>query len=449
MIEARTKLSKPLKSLNKPVSMASLAVFRIGFGLMMFVASVRFVCNSWVDSLYLQPTYFFTWPGFSFIRPLPEPFMTALVLVTGLAALGIALGLGYRYCCLLFFLGFTYQELIDQTNYLNHYYLISMLSFGMIWLPLHGRYALDGLWRNPLRTHLPQAVLWAFRVQIALVYLGAALSKLNADWLLEAQPLAIWLTALSEELPIPELWQSSLVHYAGSWGTVLFELAIVPCLLWSKTRLMAWVALIVFHLFTSWLFPIGVFPFLMILATTLYFAPDWPERLKSQWVAERLTEGGLKPTDDAIKRAWQPALGVAAGVFLVAQILIPLRHYWMEGNVLWNEQGARFGWRVMLKEKTGHVRFQVIRGEQSVWVAPQEWLTARQEKMMSTRPEMIRQFALHLKKQHANGAAVIQVKVDSWAALNGRPAQRLVRADVDLTQNFDSVSEWIVPLQPQ
>src|SRR5882724_7420421 len=111
-----------------PVDIASLAAFRILFGLLMAGAMVRFMAKGWVRQFYLEPAFHFTYPGFEWVRPWPDALMYAHFILLALLALGVALGVFYRVCITLFFLGFTYIELIDQTAYLNHYYLISLIS---------------------------------------------------------------------------------------------------------------------------------------------------------------------------------------------------------------------------------------------------------------------------------------------------------------------------------
>lgn len=74
--------------------------------------------------------------------------------------------------------------------------------------------------------------------------------------------------------------------YAFSWGGALFDLTIVVWLMWKRTRAMAYVALVVFHLMTYLLFPeIGVFQWLMMGAALLFFSPDWPRQLIG-WLTE-------------------------------------------------------------------------------------------------------------------------------------------------------------------
>ena len=125
------------------IDAASLAAFRILFGLLMAVSTVRFMALGWVDEFYVQPAFHFTWDPFPWVTPLPAPLMHLLFVALAVLALAIAAGFHYRLCMALFFIGFTYVELIDKTYYLNHYYLVSLLSGLMIFLPANTVWSLD------------------------------------------------------------------------------------------------------------------------------------------------------------------------------------------------------------------------------------------------------------------------------------------------------------------
>ena len=199
----------------------------------------------------------------------------------GLASLGVALGYRYRLSIAAFFLLFTYVELIDKTTYLNHYYWVSLVSLLMIFMPLNRTAALDAR-RKPAsgRDHtLPAWVVWTLRAQVGVVYLFAGIAKLNPDWLLHAQPLRIWLYNSGDLLLVGPLLKEAWVAYAMSWAGAAFDLTIVGWLLWRRSRPIAYVVLVVFHLLTWLLFPIGMFPWIMSAGALIFFAPDWPQRL--------------------------------------------------------------------------------------------------------------------------------------------------------------------------
>jgi hypothetical protein len=438
------------KTLLEPIDIASLIAFRVLFGLLMSISMVRFVTKGWVETLYVQPTYFFTYPGFDWVRPWPAWGMYAHVTLLALLALLVACGWYYRVSIALFCGLFTYLELIDQTNYLNHYYLISLVSFLMIFCPLHRAFSIDAWRRRPFtRAPVSAGVLWLLRSQIAIVYLFAGLSKVNADWLWYAQPLNIWLTAYADMPLLGGLFGQIWVHYALSWATIVFELTIIAFLLWHRTRWLAYPALVAFHLLTLKLFHIGMFPWIMIVMTTLFFPPHWPRR----WWPQRPGMPISLPAMQLAPPPWrQWARLTLALIYLAIQCAVPLRSYIYPGRALWTEDGMRFAWRVMLMEKTGHVDFEVREPQHGRvwWVSPNAYLTPRQAKMMATRPAMIQQLAQRIAHDFSQqGLGKVAVHAAAYVSLNGRPSQRFIDFDVDLAQPQPALSEapWILPLQ--
>ena len=66
------------------------------------------------------------------------------------------------------------------------------------------------------------------------------------------------------------LLQERWVHFFITYTGILFDLLIVPLLLIKRTRKWAFFASIFFHLFNSFVFQIGIFPY-MSLAFSLFF----------------------------------------------------------------------------------------------------------------------------------------------------------------------------------
>src|SRR5689334_20106825 len=87
-----------------PVDIASLAAFRILFGLLMAAAMTRFLAKGWVAELYVKPVFHFGYPGLEWIRPWPGALMHVHFILLALLAVGIACGAFYRLCITLFFL---------------------------------------------------------------------------------------------------------------------------------------------------------------------------------------------------------------------------------------------------------------------------------------------------------------------------------------------------------
>ena len=434
--------SRVIRAGRRPVSPQSAAVFRVAFGLLGVAAVIRFAANGWIDELYIEPAYHFSYYGFGWVKPWPGWGMYLHFALLGLASLGVALGYRYRLSIAAFFLLFTYVELIDKATYLNHYYFISLISLIMIFLPLNRALSLDSRRAPPNDAHasIPLAVVWMLRAQVGMVYAFAGLAKVNPDWLFNAQPLRIWLFNSGDALLLGWLAREPWAPYAMSWTGALFDLTIVGWLLYRRTRPVAFAVLVTFHVLTGVLFPtIGVFPWVMMGAALIFFDPDWPSRVLRR--LRGLPNPPPRPDVAASRADEQPitwlvrAAFVLAAVFLAVQVVAPLRHLAYPGNVRWNEEGYRFSWRVLVTEKTGIVKFRVsgddLDGERLVY--PEEYLTPVQVERMAFQPDMILATAHIIRDDFAaRGHEGIEVRADALVAYNGRAAAPLIDPDVDL-----------------
>ncbi|WP_394826755.1 HTTM domain-containing protein [Pendulispora albinea] len=430
------------------IDIASLAAFRIVFGLSMAFAVGRFFWHGWIAEYYYVPKHFFHYYGFAWVRPWPYPFMHVHYALMGLAALGIALGIAYRASAVVFCALFTYAHFIDKTNYLNHYYLVSCLALLMIFLPLD-RAASFRVWRRPEEAwdRAPGWALGLVRFQVGLVYVFGGIAKLKKDWLIYGQPLTIWLGA-NTDFPVIGRWFPYKEFAVGfSWAGALFDLTVVPFLLWRRSRPFAYAAAVAFHLITARLFQLGMFPWIMMGAALVFFDPSWPRRWMER--ARLLRPASEVPWSPPSMPKWGRVLGA---LYIGWHILAPLRHMIYPGNVLWTEQGFRFAWNVMLMEKNGAVELTVVEPSTGKrWtVSPLDHLTRYQTKMMSTQPDMILEFAHIVAEDFARkGHPAIEAHVEATVALNARRPQPLIDPRADLVREEDGLGPkaWILPFR--
>lgn len=448
-----------MKYLNTPTSIAPLAVFRVLFGFIMLISIIRFAANGWIKALYIDPRFYFTFYGFEWVKPLGATGMYLVFAVMGITALMIMLGYKYRLASLLFFLSFTYVELIDKSNYLNHYYFVSIVSFLLILLPAHRSFSLDS-WLNPglAVSMVPNWTILAIKLQLAIVYLYAGAAKLNPDWLLQAMPLKIWLPANAHLPVIGGLLEHTATAYIFSWAGAFYDLTIVFFLIYSRTRVLAFVAVVAFHLSTAVLFQIGMFPYIMILSTLIFFSPDFHENLISaaRRLLSRVFPGCFSNKAPETLSNYRPNYSSIIAVILVThfaiQLFLPLRSMLYPGELFWTEQGYRFSWRVMLMEKAGYAIFRVTDPSTKLSWEVQNWeyLTPNQEKMMATQPDMILQFAHHLEQGYQKeGIKDVQITASCYVTLNGKRSQLFIDPETDLTQLKEGFGHkaWVLPLE--
>jgi vitamin K-dependent gamma-carboxylase len=439
------------RRLFEPVDAASLAVYRIVFGALMLIATLRFFAHGWIADYYEMPSHFFSYWGFSWVKPWPGAGMYLHFGALAVLAVMIALGLWYRFSVVAFGALFAYAHLIDKTNYLNHYFLVIWLCLVMAASPLHRMWSLDARRRPALRSQtVPAWALWALRAQVALVYVFGGIAKLKHDWLIDAEPMTTWLAANADFPVVGALFEQPWVAYAMSYAGLVFDLSIVPLLLWRRTRVLAYVAVVVFHLTTARLFHLGMFPWIMIASSLLFLPPGWPRRwLRAAPAAEPPPCAVTPPAPVTQPRRERLVLALLGGYFAL-QVVIPLRHLAYPGDVCWTEEGFRLAWHVMVMEKDGSVELHVTEPSTGRrWeVMPTEYLTRYQAKMMAPAPDMILQLA-HIVADdfRARGVRDPEVRVDAFVSLNGRRRARLIDPTVDLARESDglSPSPWILP----
>ncbi len=444
--------TKTLYNPKQSIRASPLALFRIFFGIMMFISIIRFWYHGWIEKFYIEPKFFFKYYGFEWVQPLGE-LTYLLFIICGISSLMVAAGYKYRLSIISFFLSFTYIELMDKTTYLNHYYFISILSFLMIFLPAAVYFSVDAYRdRDKAYQYIPRWSVDAIKLLLGIVYFYAGLAKLQPDWLVRAMPLKIWLPSKYNIPLLGDLMNENWIHYAFSWGGAAYDLFIPFLLLNKRTRSFAFVMVVIFHVLTRVLFPIGMFPYIMIVSAIIFFDPKvhnkvfrWISRLfninKEQFDNKRTLSyhnTGIVKMKNAVIIA-----------FFALQILIPFRFLMYPGHLFWTEQGFRFSWRVMLMEKAGYANFKIVDGETGnrFYVDNTDFLTAQQEKMMSTQPDMILEYAHFLgEKFEKDGHQNIEVYVESYAALNGRSSMPFINPEVDLMKEKEGFrhKDWIL-----
>ena len=250
--------------------------------------------------------------------------------------------------------------------------------------------------------------------------------------------------------------QQNWFHFAMSWSGMLYDLAIPFLLLYKRTRLLAFLFVVFFHVFTRVLFPIGMFPFIMIVSALIFFEAKLHHK-----IIYTLKKYILKPKKTLllVNEFQYPQLNkklilALFTVFFTIQIFLPWRYLAFPGELFWTEEGYRFSWRVMLMEKAGSTNFKIIDLETGKYfrVNNVDFLTSFQEKQMSYQPDFILEYAHFLgdhftKQGHKN----IGVFADSYVALNGRLSTRFVDSKVDLYQQKRTFKhkEWIIPFQSE
>ena len=444
--QAMTSLAAWLVS---PVDAASMVAFRFVFGLIVAYLGTDYIVVGRVEALYVNPAFHFTYYGFDWVQPFPSGAMTLFFATMSLLGLAVAVGFLYRFTAPLLALALTYFFLLDRTNYQNHYYLLTLLAWVMAVVPANRLWSFDAFDRPALRSETcPAWSLLLVRFHVGLPYFFGGVAKLESDWFAGA-PFRQMLASRSD-LPLigPLLTQEPVVQ-AFIWGGMLFDLSIVPLLLWRRTRTYAYVACLSFHLTNAVIFDsIHIFPWFMILATTIFFCPDWPRRFFG-----RSARGMSEPTQvSAGPVSAKTRLGLAALLMYCGFHLIwPLAHFAEGGQTSWTERRHHFSWRMMLRGKTSGFRYFVTDPQTGETWSPnvRNWISADQEIRFVRDPEMILHLAHFLADKHYQlTGRSFEVRALVLTSLNGRKPQLLIDPMIDLAKEprgFYSRA-WIQPL---
>ena len=392
-----------------------------------------------VDKNWIKPETHFTYFGFGWVKAPPGNSIYVLIGILLLSAVGITLGAFYRISAGIFAVGFTWFYLVEQSNYMNHFYLICLLA-GVAWiLPAHRAMSVDARRRPEVRASTaPIWTLWLLQAHMAIGYFFGGVAKLNHDWL-RGEPVRTWLYTGSMGEKLGSFFKTEFWVYFISYGGMLFDLLVVPFLLWRKTRLLALGAAIFFHLSNAHLFNIGVFPFLSIMMTLLFLSPTWHRKVLR-----------LRGASADSHRYWRSSGVIVAllGLYCAYHLFMPFRHWLYPGNVHWTEEGHRYAWHMMLRTKDAKAYFIIeeLKTKRLWRMQPDVYLSRRQYNKMSVHPEMLLQCAHFLRerwKPHdVRIYAVAQVK------LNDHPPALLVDPEVDLSREKLGLgpSRWILPL---
>jgi vitamin K-dependent gamma-carboxylase len=424
------------KKLSEPMEFTPFFLLRILFGLIAAINPLLIVSNTNVFNTYFKE-YEIYFNYFDFIRPFDLETMKILFIISSINALGIAFGFLYKFNCLMYLILTTYFFSINQMFFQNHYYLIILLSLICLFVPLNSQKSIDSkLFPKIKKETLPAVYFLVFKMQMIIVYLFGAIVKINSDWL-KAYPLRMWLENFTTMSFWGELRHSTALAYALSYGGLFFDLLIVPGLMYKKTRKISFVLLAGFHFINHNIFQIGVFPFLAFGLTVILFS-DW------KIVAE------AKPIKSNTKyHNW-----ILFWIYLIIQILIPMKHFLYEGNPVWNGKGHFFSWRMRLSELDNNFYFIVINPltNQRIEInpdSPHPYLTKKQYAFLSMAPDLVVKTAKYIAQDFYNKSGIYpQVYLGGGLSLNGRPLEPYANLSMDLAKeeyHYFTSYPWILP----
>lgn len=363
------------------VDNSQLIIFRVFYGILIALESYGAIATGWVKETLIDPRFTFTFIGFEWLQPLPGSGMYFYFFIMGTLGVFIVLGFKYRLSVITFTLMWIGVYLMQKSAYNNHYYLLALISFLMCLFPANKSHSID-VKQNPTiqDSSMYSYVKWVVVLQLFLVYTYASVAKMYGDWL-DFSVIEILLENKADYPLIGSFLQQSWVHKVVGVTGIVFDLLIVPALLWRPTRKTAFILSLFFHLFNSLVFQIGIFPYLALAFTVFFFEP---EIIRKIFFKKKKRYKGSKIHSPTYKK---PVL-VIGGMYFLIQLLLPIRQHFIKDDVLWTEEGHRMSWRMMLRSRTGIIQFKIVdkKTGSSTIIKLDDHLTKKQKKKDSRLP---------------------------------------------------------------
>lgn len=418
----------------------SFSFIKFIYGLILFLIALRYLVYGWWKKYFVEPDFHFRYPYFEWIPTIPDDYVLWVFVLLAIFSLFVSFGIFYKWSLLFSLILFSLVFFQDVTYYLNHHYFILVMGLLFLFLPepQHNFFS--------AKNQYYQWGIYVIRIQIAIVYFYAGFAKIQPDWLIHGLPLKIW---LARKTFIPEfiltLEEQALLF---SWAGMLFDITIPLWLSLKSTRKYAYFFVIIFHVLTRILFEIGVFPWIMILFTTIYFEPNWPYVIKQKLINKKLDL--FRQKERILNNKRYLLSKVLVYTMLVFQILFPLRFiiYLNDlsikeymNKVLWQENAFRWSWRVMLVQKSGYVKF-FIHDKKNNLISEHDPLTVlspMQYDMMAYQPDLICQYANYLKQRNGND---VNIYIENYVSWNGKPSKQFIKSDVPVSNSHCPINDF-------
>lgn len=431
--------------LFQQIDNTSLVLFRVLFGLLITLEAWGAIATGWVTRVLVEPKFTFNFIGFDFLQYLQGPYMYVHFFIMGVFGIGVMLGYKYKWSILGYTIFWVCAYFMQKSSYNNHYYLLLLLCFIMYLLPAHKNFSLDTKNNDALREiSMPNWVRLFIIFQLWIVYTYASVAKFYPDWLDGTFP-SLLMKGKQHYYLIGDFLQTDFAIQSIIYVGILFDMLVVPLLLWKRTRWFFFFFSIFFHLFNSIVFQIGIFPY-MSLAFCLFFFD--PKAINKRFLPKKPFYESEVPKIEIPK--YSNLMIAFFGVWFVIQIALPVRHHFIDSDVLWTDEGHKLSWRMMLRTKNSYADFRVVNKEtnKTTYVNTYDYLTHKQHKSLS-RPDGIWQMAQFLKKEYASKGEDVAVYVDAKLSVNGRRHSKFIDETMDLASakfEYFKTNPWVLPI---
>ncbi|WP_264559872.1 HTTM domain-containing protein [Flavobacterium sp. N2270] len=423
----------------KSIDNSPLIVFRMFFGFLIACESFGAIMTGWVKKVLIEPQFTFSFIGLEWLQPLPNNLMYGYFVLMGILGIFIMLGLKYTYSIITYTFLWAGVYFMQKSSYNNHYYLLLLISFCMIFLPANKYKSLDvkfGFIED--KQTMPKWVSLLFIIQILIVYFYASIAKIYPDWL-DGTFTRNLLQGTTTRPFFLELFSQKWFYMFIAYTGIVFDLLIVPLFLFKKTRTIALICSVIFHTFNAIVLQIGIFPFFALTFILFFYEP---ETIRKIFLKDKPISNHEKldfSTSKVFKYLFIP--------YIIIQIALPLRHHFIEGDVFWTEEGHRLSWRMMLRERSGYIVIKIKDNKTNTTTVYDyhKNLSSKQARQLATKPDFIWQYCQKIKKEYANKD--ISIFIDCKNSINRKPLKTLIDPKTDFAKakwDYFFHNKWLI-----
>ena len=442
------------KILFKQISPQSIGIFRIILGVVLF-----FECQRLLQSMqiyYVNVDMHFYWQLLKNVPTLSlTQYQTIVYAMYGLSVM-VVLGLWSRIAIFFYLSGYVYFLVLDASYYNNHYYFLALLMFIYIVIGTGDNWAsIRFKWNKKHNATIPYWNLFLLKTQVFLVYLIAAIVKLNVDWLSTNTMRAVY--KYSSDYKSFKTWMNEdFFAYFFTFTGILFDF-FVSILLWVPgVRLFLIPFILIFHGINTTALQIGIFPYLMASATLLYFRPDFPAQMyqKARELLGKnvLPHSNVSPLETATGRKKNKLIVFGVTTYIMLQALLPFRHFLIPGTVDWSGEANNFAWRMKIGLKyIPKFEVYVYNKNTGKEYKPDLFINTHQYQILALNPVRTLQVADHVASLIDLPRDSLDIFVKFEVFMNDHPPSKIIDDKVNmLSAKFNPIghSEFI-SLRPE
>lgn len=430
-----------------------LTLFRIVFGVLVAIYCWGAMATGWVEQTFVEVPVTFNFIGFEWTYFLIGKTMYGVFALMGVLGLLITIGFLYRISSVLLWFLFGLTFFMQKSNYTDYSYLMLWSCFFMAIVPANRYYSVDSALDLKKYSEVTDKwVILIFKIQVALYYFFSGIAKFSANWL-EGDFMRIslekaipqyaeshyfqWLVPFLQNLELPSVL---------SLAVILFNIVVIPLLVFKPTRIIAVCLALVIHSILSFVVKVETFPSVLLAMMIFFFDTEtirnWTFPFKGR---------GLIPAKIKQRKYYRSIVTSSFAFLLLLQIYLPLRHYLIPGEVEWTAEGARLAWRANTVHRTGQIEFKVELPPQYPPVKENlnETLPSHQAAMLAVQPDFIWQYVQRLKEKYQQkGYDSIRVyAIKSKISLNGGAFLPYISATTNLAKqkwSYFGHQPWIL-----